>query len=194
MKKLEIATIVTALVGAAFLFLNYPGGHFLLALGLTILGCHYFYLSFALLNDIKLRKLFKKSSYKIGTSSIVLAIVTGMCLSILVMGLMFKLLGYPGADLLLMVGLPFTIVITAVAMFYRKKLEKAFYANTLKRGFIISSLALIALFTPYKVWVGIQYPNNPEYAKVLLELHENPDDVELLLEEERLREEMTENY
>ena len=63
MKILERGSIIVALIGLSMKILSRTGGNELLMIGTTVLAIVYFFLGFALLNNIQLRAIFEKSSY-----------------------------------------------------------------------------------------------------------------------------------
>jgi hypothetical protein len=98
-------------------FALFPGGSILGTLSLMLLACFYFYLSFAFFNNVKLRNIFRGSSYKgISASRIIVSIVTGWGLSALCCGILFKIQHYPGGGIMLMAGLITIFIITTILL------------------------------------------------------------------------------
>ena len=75
MKKAEIIIVTLSIIALAMNLLLVPGGGVLTVLALSTFSIIYFYLGFALFNDIRLRKIFKKDSYKEISSSRILGAV-----------------------------------------------------------------------------------------------------------------------
>src|SRR5690554_4892641 len=99
MKKTEIIIGTLSIIALGLNLLLIPGGGVLTVLTLSTLSTIYFYFSFALFNDIRFRKIFKKDSYEnISRWRIIGAIGTGFALSATTAGLMCKFQSWPGAD------------------------------------------------------------------------------------------------
>ena len=157
---------------------------------LTIQSVIYFYLGFALLNGIRLRKLFKKVSFsEIGTPRIIAAVILGICLSTLIIGMMFKLLFLPGANEMLSIGL-ISILVSLVALVGYALVKKSNFNNYYFR--IGPSLIFggILYFTPTTDLMKIEYREYPDYAKAAIEAYQDPANEDLQKKEEEEREKM----
>ena len=104
MKKFEMILIIGAIIGLLLALFNTPLDSLIVSVFLITLSCLYFTLGFALFNNIPLRKIFNADSYKgLGYWQILIAIGTGIAMSILTIGFMFSILSYPMAKTLLTV-------------------------------------------------------------------------------------------
>ncbi len=149
MKKLELILIVGAIIGLLMTIFNLPLYSLIVSALFLILACLYFYLSFALLNNIPLRKIFESGSYKgIGTWRILIAIGTGLTLSILTIGFMFTILSYPGAKTLLVVGMVLAAIIITLALIKNAQGKNQFYRNIILRCLIFLIIAVVFLLLP----------------------------------------------
>lgn len=188
MKKLEVILASISIIAFLLIFMTFPGATELFTIGLSVLSIIYFYLSFALLNNIRLRKIFKKKSYEeVSKTEIVLAILTGVALSVFSVGIMFKMIFLPGADEMLSIGLFFTsvVVIMALTMTKIKQLDFRKLYYRLVPFFI---LGLILFYTTRDELIRSIYRDHPNYADARIKLLNNPDDPELqkeLLEEDQ---------
>jgi putative Mn2+ efflux pump MntP len=146
MKKIEFILIIGAIVGLLLALFNIPLDSLIVSVFFITLGCLYFYLGFALLNNIPLRKIFKADSYKgLGIWRILIAIGTGLALSMLTIGFMCSILSYPMAKTFLAVGIVLTAIIIILAMIKNAKGKDQFYRNIILRSFVFLIIAVIFL-------------------------------------------------
>lgn len=149
MKKIEIILIIGAIIGLLMALFNLPLNALIVSVFFTALGCLYFYLGFALFNGISLVKIFKAESYKgLGARRILIAIGTGLALSILTIGFMFTLLGYPMARTFLITGIVFAAVIIIMAIIKNAQVKNQFYRNIILRSSVFLIAAIVFLLLP----------------------------------------------
>lgn len=177
MKMTEKILGIAFLIGLTMKFFLLPLGGTIMTLSLIILSMIYFYLGFALFNQIPLRKIFKRDSYKVTTTLRILgAIGTGIGISTICVGALFKLQHWPLADYNLLIGLILTLIILLIAVFKFIKNKNKYYSQIFKRILIISILGLLLLCTPDMTLIKIQFRNHPEYIKTYEEYSKNPQD------------------
>jgi len=189
MRLLEKILVVLVIIGGLFKLALFPGSAAILGLSITTLSILYFSFSFLLFNGIKLRNVFKKSSYQnVSRNRIIGAIGTGFPLSIVLMGFLFDLLILPGGLAMLYVGLTwlglvFVVIITRVL----KSGVNPYYRGILTRLIPIASFCLLMYLTPVEKQIDFFYRNHPEYAQAYKEYLQDPDNEELFkkVEEER---------
>lgn len=149
MKKFEIILIAGAVIGLLLALFSVPLSSLIVSLFFVPLGLLYFYLGFALFNEISLRKLFVPESYKgIGSWRIGTAIGTGLAFSILTIGFMFTVLNYPMAKTLLTTGLGFTAVIVILAIVKNTQEKNLFYRDIIIRCTVFLVIAIVFLLIP----------------------------------------------
>ena len=166
MKKVEKILAALALIGLVMKFLLIPGHGLLLVFPLCFLSIIYFFLGFALFNDIPLRKMFKKESYQaISSAKLIGTIGLGFSFSELTFGMLFKIQNYPGSTTQLIGGLFFTIIILIIALVQYGKNKAAFYKSIFFRISIIGSLGLITLLTPKDWLMKVTHRDDPEYIE-----------------------------
>jgi hypothetical protein len=174
MKTLEKILVVCVVIELILKFSLMRGADELIMLTLTVLAGLYYTFSFLLFNQIKLRNAFKRASYQgIPAWKIILAIVTGIALSIVCMGSLFKLLHMPGADQMLIIGLPMMVIIAIVAITGLKK-DKVYYALMLKRTLIASLAGILLLSASELDLVRLQYRNHPDYINAYVDSYNDP--------------------
>ena len=146
MKKFEIILLIGAIIGFLLVLFKIPLDSLIVSVFFITLSCLYFCLGFALLNNIPLRKIFEADSYKgIGTWRILIAIGTGIVLSILTIGFMFTILSYPVAKTLLVVGIVLAAIIVILALIKNAQDKNQFYRNIILRSFVFMIIAVIFL-------------------------------------------------
>lgn len=141
--------VIGAVIGLLMALFNTPLDSLIVSVFFIVLSCLYFCFGFALFNNIPFLKIFKADSYKgIGTWKILIAIGTGLALSILTIGYMFSILNYPMAKTLLVVGLALTAIIIILALIKNAQEKELFYRNIILRSFVFLIIAVIFLFLP----------------------------------------------
>jgi hypothetical protein len=109
----------------------------------------FYYLSFALLNNIRLRDIFKKEAYmNTNVKRIIGAVGMGMGFSAILMGTLFKLQFWTGAEFQLETGLVFTGILTAIALYFYIRNQTAFLKRIFKRVAIIGLIGMITWLIP----------------------------------------------
>ena len=144
MKKSELLFGLMALLALALRFFALNGGPQLMIIALSGLALLYFYLGFALLNHIPFRKLFRKESYRaISGMRIFGAVAAGTALSQVVIGILFKLLRWPGAHEMLLIGLVGLSLVFVVAGIRYLQSRAAFYSSLFLRLAVFGCVGLL---------------------------------------------------
>lgn len=189
---------ILSIIGIAFLLINiffiFPGGNLLLILTFLFLSLIYFFLGFALFNGIRFRRLFKSESYKnISSLRILAALAAGFSLSITVIGILFKVMFWPGSYVNMIFGLICLTIITIVLIVKKYNSQSDFGNKILKRSALYGGIAFCLLFIPNSRIAEVKYRNDPKYANLLINVMNNPNNEEFQLEleeEQRKREEI----
>ncbi len=106
MKKAELILIAITIVGCILHLLNIGGGSFFTTIFSLILSLLYFPLGIFLFNDVKLSRIGKKESYNgLNVFKQVSFVLIGMALQVLVLGILFKVMFWPGANIMSVMGL-----------------------------------------------------------------------------------------
>lgn len=124
MKKFELILSSFALLGLILKLFHIVGGGIFVVFSMTTLSVLFFPFGLLLFNNISLSKSFRNESY-IGISPlrIIATIANGIALSYLSLGLLFKIQHYAGANLLLIVGLFATLIVSVFYFIQNKKLN-----------------------------------------------------------------------
>src|SRR6478609_10274112 len=107
MRKFELALGIASIIAVKWdiLFLL-PGGGLLVIWFLLISSMFYFFFGFAIFNNIRFRRIFKKESYKDSSArNIFSGILAGWSFSIAILGILFKIMSWTGANFNLTVAI-----------------------------------------------------------------------------------------
>jgi hypothetical protein len=180
MKKAEIILAILAILALIFNLNLVPGASALTVLSLSALAVLYMYFSFALFNDVRLRNIFKKGTFsEINKMRIFGAAGAGIALAITIIGIMFKVQLWPGAELQLRMGLLALAIVTAIGLFKYLKEKSSFYLRVFKRAAVVGGLGLTLMFSSETAWLEIRYRNHPEYVEAVKKALAKPDNKEL---------------
>ena len=148
MKKTERVLVALSAISTALHVAAISGGSQLSFLSLTTLSLFYYAFSFALLNGIGFRGLFRKVSYKgISAMRIIGAVCAGMTISTLAIALLFAILNYEGASNMLLSGLVPAVIILLISIIKYMKNKHVFYKGVILRV----SLACVAGILPFLI-------------------------------------------
>lgn len=191
MRKFELTIGILVLISTILVFLQLLGSTLLAVLTFSILSLFY-YLSFALFNNIRFRDIFKSGAYKnTNAKRIIGAVGLGFALSAIIMGALFKIQIWPGGTFQLQIGLIVTGIILIVAtLFYLRTNKKEYYTRIFKRIAIVGGLGLILYLVPTNTLVDLYYGDNPDYADLYKKVLAAPDNHELREQLENKRQEI----
>lgn len=180
MKKAELIIGIIALLGVSLHILNVPGGSTLTVLSTLTLSFLYLPLGIFLFNNVKLSRIGKKESYNgLNAFKQVSFVFVGMGLQILVLGILFKIMNWSGADIMNLSGifaLIFVLVLSVIAFING---PRQFFLKIVKRVIVYGGLAILLAFMPKYSLLDIKYREYPEFAAALKAYNEDPDNAEL---------------
>ena len=186
MKHFEKILVVGIVLALILKFNQYEGSDLLLLWSLTILAGIYYPLGFLLFNQIRLRNIFKKSSYRdVSSGQIVVAVVAGLGLANVCIGVLFKLLVFPGSHNLIIAGLVIMMISMVVAVIRIRKYDDRNAPMISRRLVIAGVLGLVALLIPHLTIVKFQYRNYPRYIEAYERADANPKDKTLQKEKQK---------
>lgn len=151
-------------------FFNIPGANLGIILTLLVTGGLYFPLAFYFFSDKGIKN-----------QNVPLSIIGGMFLGIIVVGIMFKLLFWPGAFAELAAGVCLSLVLLVLLFYFSSKNTehlKVYYKNYLTRTIFWLSIGIILLLTPNSTLIEIQHRDNPELARLKIQAYDNPGNLE----------------
>lgn len=134
MLKLERFFVAFAAISLVIKLSGAAGGAIMLYFVLMFLSMFYFVFSFALLNGVGFRGIFRKVSYSgISFKRMIGAVFTGFVLSTLIIALLFKALHYSGYLEMYVTGLGVALIIVVIAAYQFYKTRTQFYSQVLLR-------------------------------------------------------------
>ena len=177
MKLLEKILGVIIVIALIMKFAFIMGANILIVFAMSLLSVIYYPMGFAFFNGIRLRHVFKKTSYKgLNTWRIIGAIGAGMALSNLLIGILFKIMHYPVASLMLYSGIFTTVIILGISSVKYLKTKNEFYKRILIRIAIIGGVALLLAIIPSMTITKLQYRNYPDYIEARQYWINHPND------------------
>jgi hypothetical protein len=180
MKKLELIFVLLSLVSILLNLFLIPMANLFMLLSLSFLSLFYMYFSFAFFNGVQLRNIFKKVAYSdVSALRIVGAIGTGVALSQTIIGLIFKFNEWPGAFVMMSVGLSGLLVVAIVGFIQFTKNKIDYYRNIFKRIALFGGLTLILVVLPSNLMFEFKYRNYPTYIAAYKKFIDNPTNKEL---------------
>lgn len=190
MRKIEIVLGLSALISAILNLFDYPMSTQLLLVSIGNLSIFYMYFSIPLFNKIPFREMFSRSSYTgISKLRIIGSLALGLSFSASLIGLLFKLMIWPNADLELVIGLAGILIACAAAIWKYQQNNESFYLDIFKRVAIFFVLVVFGLALPKYAILEFKFVDYPYYVKAFIERSESPNNPALAekVEKERLR-------
>lgn len=146
------------LIGLIFKFMNWAGHGIILVTSLPLLTLLYFPGAFYFFCD----KIIKRQN-------LALSILSGFFFSFIPIGILFKLMYWPGGQLPLLVGAISAMILLAVVYSLKSKAVTelaVYYRNMLLRTVVLTLLASFFYIVPTATLLKIQYSFDPELARL----------------------------
>lgn len=189
MRKLEILLTGLFLISFTLFFIDIPGGSLFGVAHIISLSLLYLLFGFAIFNKISLRKILKESSYaNTSKQRIFGTICLGIALSITLMGILFRLMFWPGSTFNLSFGLILLVIIMILSIVKFMKNNSSFYKMIMLRITLFGSFALLLFAIPQMALVKIKYRNDPTLIEAFRKALENPENEKLRDDIEKERE------
>lgn len=166
MKTTEKILGILFLIGIILNLALIPGGSTLTILAGGGLAMIYPLIGFFVINDLRINQLLKGGFKNIKPLHIVGAIFTGMAMSMLLIGLIFKLMMWPGASFMVIVGVFSSLSIVVIAG-VKYILSKSVYYRRVLIRLVPLSVVVLLLFTFSSTIREIKYRDAPEYLKAI---------------------------
>ncbi len=180
MKVFEKVAVLSVMLGLLLRILLIPIGSDVIFYGLLAVTFLYFYFGFVLLNEVRIKDVFKKSTYaKIPSWHMVGGIACGLALSMVSVGVLFKLRGWFGAETNLIPGLISLIVITVISIVKRKGNHPEFYGRVLSRTIVAIVFCILFLLIPRYTFLKIFYRDKPGVIEAIDNSIKDPTNPEL---------------
>lgn len=181
MSKAEkiIGLLIIVLIVIRLLF-YIPVLNTLILLLTLILSTIYFFLGFALLNNVRFRNITKSASYKNFTAlRIIGAVFTGFVLSLICLYCLFKFMRWPFANQGLIIALITLIIPISISGLKFFTSKNRFYLNFLLRLVIFAIIGSVFYITPSQTILELKNRNIPEYIEAEKKLMNDPNNEEL---------------
>jgi hypothetical protein len=178
MRILEIVLLCLVVVALIMFFTLMPGGASVLMIVLSLLSLIYFGFGFILFSKVGFRAALKQGLKNTPTATIVIGVVTGVVLSQLAIGILFKLLLMPGANEMLMVGNVGSAVMLVVNVFYWLRYRSASSKLCISRLVMFLIPAVFLFTTSQLTLVKWQYKDHPGYVEAFRQFSEDPSNEE----------------
>ena len=167
MKWIERVAWGLALVGLLFRMLHWPFGGLFTVLGFSTAATLYFPLGWLLLRGPGRKD-----------QLLPLSLITGLVLSLTIIGILFKLQLWPGAEFNLRMGLGgCVVVLVAILGIHSRRPLAEPYFNALRfRLLVIGSAGLLLYLVPTPTLIKATVGADTERAHLLIRLYEAPGD------------------
>lgn len=176
MKKTELTLCILSSIGIMLYLLPVPGGSMLTVLALTFLTLLYFFFGFALFNGIRGRDLFKGTTYTgISALKIVGGVGVGMSLSTVVIGILFRVMMWPGGSFMILIGCAPIIIVGIIAGVRASSSNSPFAKRVLVRAVVFGGLGVLCFMVSSITIIKVKYRNHPEYVRAVEEANANPE-------------------
>lgn len=175
--KTEKTLAVIFVFALAVKFFDVTGSSLLLVISLTLLSMLYFPMAFYFFCDKNIKM-----------QNLPLSIFGGMMLAMIPIGVMFKLMIWPGSFIQLFMGLFLSAVLLAAILVLKQKADKelkVYFKNFLQRTVFWLAFGLVLFFTPTSSIIKLQYRHEPELVRLKLLIHEHPGNPEYQYELQR---------
>lgn len=166
--RTEKVILVIAIVAIGMKFLQIPFGSMLITLSLSTVSILYFTLGFYFFSvkDLKDQNLW----FSIGS---------GFFLSGGITGILFKLMYWPGSQIMLSIPLAFILLLFLLTFILSADSSiKKYYDRMKIRTGLIALVSLMLYFTPDKTLLAIQHRDDPELARLKEKAYGNRDNEE----------------
>jgi hypothetical protein len=192
MRIIEKTLCILAVTGYIFILLFWTGGEMMTAFTLMGLCLLYLFLSFAILNGVRLRSVFKKAAYAgIPSMHITAAIVTGLVLAHTCFCLIFGTLLWMGHTELLVTAIVTCSIVVIVSIISRRR-DIIYYNRILTRTITLMCICVVlVVFSPRNIALEIEYKNHPALIEAQEKSWADPLNAEL---RERARDEWRKTY
>ncbi|MDB5257626.1 MAG: hypothetical protein JWM14_2321 [Chitinophagaceae bacterium] len=165
--KTEKIIGVLVFVGLIFKMMHWPGAGPILVLSLTALSLVYFWGGFYFLSDANLKH-----------QKIALSIIAGAVFGMACIGILFRLMYWPGAKPMLYIGVFGLPALTAAVFLFKSQAEQElqpYFNKLLIRLALFIVIAVPLFFVSNKTLLTIQYPNDPEIVRIKSNHFDHPE-------------------
>jgi hypothetical protein len=164
----EKMMIALAAIGVVLKFTNGGGGGLLIVISLSVLAMIYFGGGILLFRE---RETNSGSTLVSGFAS--------LCAAVIVAGIMFRLLYWPGSSIQLLAGMVTASAVVVIGYLRRRGAQDPakdrYYSGLVNRFLIKLAFAAILFSVPQSAMVRYQYRSDPQYAELLVNYLSDPE-------------------
>ena len=194
MKTFEKILIGLFLIGLTMKFFFLPFAGLVLTLACGMLALLYFMSGLTLFSNISFKDAFKrmfassnKDTFKFGQNEglspiqIFVSKLLAWGLSLLVLGILFKIQHFPNSGIMLILGFGTSLLcMVYYYIFYIQTKEKR-YISILSRAVVICIIGFFTIFSPATLIIKkLQYRNHPQYIEAYENFLKDTENVELM--------------
>ena len=193
MRKLEIILGFFSLAAIVLTVLSVTGGNLLTIFVLSALSLVYMIFGFAIITGFGLRNAFKKKTYEnIRMWRVVGAVALGWGLGSIIIGILFKVMLWPGADKMLANGLFSGIIALPIIVVKLIQTKAPFYKINLIRLLVIAGIGTVWYSISTNAYLEYKFGDYPEYVEAYKAHHADPKNKEVYKQFIDAREKMLE--
>lgn len=190
LKKIELIFWLNMLGAIAFYLFGMPMVGSMVIVSTAILSLFYMYLSFAILNGIRGRKIFTKGTFKeINNLRIIGTVALGLCYSLVLITMLFTLMLWPSMLVNLIAAIAGLLIGGGLSIWKFLQQNNPVYKGILLRTSLFLFIAIGLLVLPKYSVLEWRYGDHPGYVEAFKARDQHPSDPKLIekLEEERLK-------
>lgn len=184
MKKNESAFIYIIVIGLILKLSLISIGHWVFLIGIGLLANSYFFGFSSILNNESYQE-FAKNRSQLNLKK-PYQILPPFSIVILIIGMLFKFMAWPGGDMMILAGL--LLLVAGIFFVIKNKEEsKSWKKGALQRMIIYAALGTTFYFLPNFFWFEKVYREHPAYIEATKNLYTDPanEDFRLKMEEEK---------
>ncbi|MBI1223361.1 MAG: hypothetical protein GC180_12210 [Bacteroidetes bacterium] len=178
MKLLEIGLLIVLLCVIIALPYDIPGMTMLLVLLISLLSILYFYSGLSISRGFRLKGVFPTATSGTSKTDVFIGLLGGLGASAALMGILFKVMHWPGAGMEMMLGLLLSLISLIGSLFKFRSDTSGLYKALLKRLSVIVIIGIYLMLFPLR-WDMYRYQNHPSYLKALFEWRQDPQNPNL---------------
>jgi hypothetical protein len=174
MRIVEIILIILFGLSLLWFYAFVVGADEILMIVLTLLSLLYFGFGFLLFSNVGLRAMFKGGFAGVSAATFLMAAATGLALSIVTIGILFKLLLMPGANEMLTIGCTFAgvLFVTNVVLYISSRTRASMICVTRLGPFLL--IGIVLLLTSGLALVKVRYRSYPLYIDAYTKYSSDP--------------------
>lgn len=168
--RTEKTLAVVFVVAVLLMLFHVPGEGIITVISLSTLSMLYFPGAFYFFSDKDIKR-----------QNLGLSIVSGLLLSLIPLGILFKIMHWPGGEMYLLLGSVSAPIILAFVYILKTKAADeltTYYKNMVQRTSVLAVLALTFYLIPSETLIKINYWDDPELARLKTLHYTNPENEE----------------